>query len=316
MRMRGYFGWILVLAVAGVSGCNWGRGVTSSRGAAGEFRAVPGRGITNFFLLSATVYSGSAPEGEEGFKTLERLGVKTIITVDGMIPDVGLAAKHGLRYVHLPIGYDGASRSNALRIIKAAEVMPGPVFVHCHHGQHRGPTAAALVCEGLYAWSPEQAETWLRAVGTSTNYPGLYRTVREFDPPTERELGAVPDRFPSRAKPPDLVQTMVQVDGHFDTLKALQKTSFKPLPQHPDATAANESLLLLELFKEAHRTKQGAGRGDAFQAELIRAIGTAENLNSALRDMEANPAAGTAPAGAALENMTKACAACHKAYRN
>ena len=58
--------------------------------------------------------------------------------------------------------------------------MPGPLFVHCHHGLHRGPTAAALICEGLRGWSPEQAEKWMTVAGTATNYSGLYRTVREF----------------------------------------------------------------------------------------------------------------------------------------
>ncbi len=64
-------------------------------------------GLHNVYRLTEQLLSGSSPEGEEGFRSLEKLGVKTILTVDGARPDVALAHKHGLRYVHLPIGYDG-----------------------------------------------------------------------------------------------------------------------------------------------------------------------------------------------------------------
>ena len=313
--MNGHVRCIVALALLGALGCKSHQPARTMPEAA-QFRPLSAPGVTNFYLLAGKLYSGAAPEGDTGFATLAKLGVKTIISVDGMIPDVELAAKHGMRYVHLPIGYDGTTRSNALRIVKAAEVMPGPIFVHCHHGQHRGPTAAALICEGLDGWSPEQAEAWLKVAGTATNYPGLYRTVREFNAPTAKELRAVPENFPSRAKTPDLVRTMLQVDAHFDTLKAMQKSGFKRLIDHPDATADTESLAIEELLREAHRTGQGKERGDAFEAKLLNAAGTAHNLHAALKDVDANPGNGKAAADAALQNMTQTCAACHKAYRN
>lgn len=306
--------WAVLFAAA--AGCRSNQPAAPPATVAGEFHRIAGSGIQNFYLLGGFLYSGSAPEGEEGFATLQRLGIKSILTVDGATPEVELAAKHGMRYVHLPIGYDGTSRSNALRIVKAAQVLPGPLFVHCHHGMHRGPTAAALICQGLQGWSADQAQAWLQAAGTATNYPGLYRTVREFDPPGAAELRAVSGQFVARAQTPDLVHTMVQVDGHFDALKAMEKAAFKASAEHPDATAASESLLLWEAFREAHRTGQGAERGEAFRANLLKAADTAEHLHLALKDLDANPASGTAPAEDAFQAMTKSCAACHKAYRN
>jgi hypothetical protein len=312
--MHGCVRWVLAFTVAVAAGCKSDEPAVTGRTV--EFHRVSGKGVENFYLLGKNVYSGSAPDGEEGFATLEKLGVKTIISVDGSAPEVQLATKHGMTYVHLPIGYDGTSRSNALRIVKAAEVLPGPLFVHCHHGQHRGPTAAALVCEGLQGWSPAQAEAWLQTAGTATNYPGLYRMVRDFSAPTAQELRAVSSKFPSHAKTPGLVQTMVQVDAHFDMLKAFQKADFKPLPAHPDATATTESLMLWELLREAHRNGQGVERGDMFKTELLKAAGTAENLHSALKALAANSGGGTATADAAFQDMTKRCAACHKVFRN
>src|SRR5215211_6825349 len=76
-------------------------------------------GLHNVFRLTDRLYSGSGPDGEEGFRSLAVLGVKTVITVDGATPDVKTAERFGLRYVHLPVGYDGVSRETAVRIARA-----------------------------------------------------------------------------------------------------------------------------------------------------------------------------------------------------
>jgi protein tyrosine phosphatase (PTP) superfamily phosphohydrolase (DUF442 family) len=95
-------------------------------------------GIENFYQLTDRLFSGSQPEGDAAFAALKERGIKTIITVDGAKPDVETAKKFGIRYVHLPIGYDGVPTNQAGRMVKAAEALPGPVYIHCHHGLHRG----------------------------------------------------------------------------------------------------------------------------------------------------------------------------------
>ncbi len=282
----------------------------------GEFCHIEAKGIENFYSLGDAVYSGSTPQGEEGFGNLQKLGVQTVISVDGAAPEVDLAAKFGMRYVHLPVGYDGITRSNALRIVRAAQVLPRGVFVHCHRGSHRGPTAAALICEVLQGWSSKKAEAWLKVAGTDTNYPGLYRTVREFAQPTAAELRGVRTEFSARAQTPALVETMVQIDHHYDILKGFQKAGFRNFCAHPDLTPASEALLLSELFREAHRTKQGAERGEGFYAELNKAATVAENLHARLKNSKINPVKDSDPAEAAFQSLTDSCASCHKAYRN
>ena len=118
-------------------------------------------GIENFYQLTGRIYSGSAPDCEPAFAELKARGVKTIVTVDGAKPDVETARRYGIRYVHLPIGYDGVPTNQAIRLVKAAETLPGPIYVHCHHGLHRGPAGAAVICMGTEGWTPEQAESWM-----------------------------------------------------------------------------------------------------------------------------------------------------------
>ena len=123
-------------------------------------------GVHNLYLLGTNLYSGSTPEGDAGFQALAELGVKTIISVDGAQPDAARAKNFGIRYVHLPYGYDGISTNLQLQLAKAGETLPGPFYVHCHHGKHRGPTAVAVMCMANGGWTASQAESWMHAAGS------------------------------------------------------------------------------------------------------------------------------------------------------
>src|SRR5436305_114465 len=108
-------------------------------------RPLDAPGLPHAFRVSDRLFSGGNPDGEAGFAALRALGVQTVISVDGARPDWETAGRHGLRYVHLPVGYDGIPRGRVLALAKAARDLPGPVYVHCHHGKHRGPAAVAAI---------------------------------------------------------------------------------------------------------------------------------------------------------------------------
>src|SRR4051812_26105944 len=192
------------------------------------------RGIENVYRLSPGIYSGGQPEGPDAFSALKDLGIKTIISVDGSLPNVETARRFGLRYVHVPVGYDGVPREEAVRIIKAARTLPGPVFIHCHHGKHRGPTAAALCGIATEGWSKGQALDWMKRAGTSPDYRSLFATIDRFAMPSTDELAKVGTEFPGRAETPALVEMMVEIDERWDHLKAIREAGFKPPAEHPD----------------------------------------------------------------------------------
>src|SRR5438094_7469150 len=50
-------------------------------------------GLHNVLQLSDKLYSGSVPEGEQGFRALVGLGVRTVISVDGARPDAETARR-------------------------------------------------------------------------------------------------------------------------------------------------------------------------------------------------------------------------------
>jgi protein tyrosine phosphatase (PTP) superfamily phosphohydrolase (DUF442 family) len=280
-------------------------------------RPLEAPGLHNLFALGTNVFSGSAPEGDEAFAALAKLGVKTIITVDGAKPEVETARKHGIRYVHLPHGYDGIGTNLQLQIVKAAQTLPGPVYVHCHHGKHRGPAAAAVICMANQGWTATQAEAWLLAAGTATNYTGLYGVVREFHKPTLAQLGAIPSAFPETAKVSALVDAMVGIDERWDHLKAVRAAGYQMPKDHPDLKPANEAVILWELYREAQRLPDAVQRGQDFIKHLVSAEAGAKEVEQVLRQFAAQPKPELrAQLDKAFDAMAQTCIACHGTFRD
>jgi hypothetical protein len=278
---------------------------------------IEARGVENLFRLSPRLYSGSQPVGSEGFSVLKDLGVKTVISVDGTAPDVATAHGFGMRYVHLPFGYDGVPRDQAVRLVKAARTLPGPVFVHCHHGKHRGPTAAAIFGMATEGWDRKQAVAWLKEAGTAPEYRGLFATVDEFTPLSREELDKADAVFPERVKAPALVDMMVRVEETWDHLKAVQVAGFRPPPGHPDVEPAHEALLLAEHFREALRLGESKTRGDGFLRGLEESERRARGLRDALRDFDRKPTPESrVRTEDAFRGVAQRCTTCHARFRD
>lgn len=268
--------------------------------------------IHNAFDLGGGVYSGSSPEGEAGFAALAQLGVKTIISVDGAKPDVAAARKFGLRYVHLPFGYDGIPAERELALGKAAAAFSGSIFVHCHHGKHRGPAAAAIVCKARDGWSTETATAWMKLAGTADDYAGLYRAVREYRAPEAAVFTAAQVALPETSPTPALVDAMVAMDEHFDLLKAAQKRGWTDASQHPGLPIAETATLLWEQLRELRRNPEAQTRDADFRSQLSKSEREAEALRQLLRE----PRGEHAPIDIAFQRVGKSCTECHKAHRN
>ena len=275
------------------------------------------RGIENTFRLSPRLYSGGDPRGAGALAALKELGVKTIISVDGATPDVEAARELGLRYVHLPIGYDGIPREQAVRLVQAVKTFPGPVYVHCHHGKHRGPAAVAVCGIATEGWSQQEALDWMKEAGTSPDYRGLYTSAREFVRPSAAELNRVGKDLPERAKVPALVEMMVQVDERWDHLKAAQGAGFRAPADQPDIDPPHEALQLAEQFREIARLPEAKARDEEFLAAAEEAERLAASLEDALRAFGEGQ---TPEARERVEStflaVGKSCATCHASHRD
>lgn len=287
--------------------------ITSSVHAADDTRPQPTElpGIENAFRVTERILSGSQPKFDVAFAALAKAGVKTIISVDGARPDVEAAKRHGLRYVHLPVGYDGIPANRIIELAKASAPDAGKIFVHCHHGLHRGPAATGVICEAVAGWSPVQTEAWLKQAGTSADYPGLYRAVREFRAPTPDELART-GALPEVAKTPALVDTMVAMDEQLDHLKAQQRAGWNAVSENPERQPSHVAAQLWEQLRELARTEDTATRPNDFR----KLLADSERATAALRETLSASLSDNARLDRALKQTTQSCAACHKAYRN
>ncbi|MDX2036513.1 MAG: hypothetical protein SFX72_07670 [Isosphaeraceae bacterium] len=262
--------------------------------------------IENAYRLSPRIYSGGEPAGRAALEALAKLGVKTIISVDGAPPDAETARSLGMRYVHLPIGYDGIPRDQAVRLVRAVETLDMPIYVHCHHGKHRGPAAAAICGVVVEGWSKDRAVDWMERAGTSLDYAGLYVSVREFESPTAEERTRIGNDLPERTAVPALTASMTAIDSRFDRLAGAiaRGTTTK--------ATAEEATLLGELFREAARFDDARARGADFTARLVKSADTAAELARILAGDEVDQAR----AKGLVAELKRSCTSCHSAFRD
>lgn len=277
--------------------------------------------LANAYKVTDKVWSGAAPENEASFAALRSLGVKTVISVDGARPDIETARRHGLRYVHLPIGYDEVSAEEGKTIARAIDELDGPVYVHCHHGKHRSAAAVAVACVINGRLKPEQAESVLKTFGTGENYKGLWASALSARPIDKRELAAVKVDYRERANPSTLVDAMVSIDKTFDHLKLAQKAGWGAPPEHPDLDPPHEALQLMEHLRELGRTDDVRSRPVRFRQLLSENEQAARRLREVLVLGKSSGLAGAAPpvrveADALLETAAVSCAACHQSFRD
>jgi len=309
---------VWALAAAGVVGgaiAACATDVDSARGSGGEPDALrfPGAGdaqLENAFIVAPGVVSGGQPDGEAGFEALAALGVRTIISVDGARPDVEAAEARGMRYVHLPMGYDGVPADLKLTIARALRDLPGPVYVHCHHGKHRGPAAAASGLATLGVLSPEEGEAFLRVAGTSESYPGLFASVRGSLPAARDAIDGAPDDFPRVAEVGDFVAAMAAMDRAQDHLELLAASGWRAPGSHPDLVASREAAVVSEALRAALEDPRPAAAREETVRRLEASISIAARLERLLLEGRGEAAR------EALRELDASCTACHRRYRN
>jgi protein tyrosine phosphatase (PTP) superfamily phosphohydrolase (DUF442 family) len=333
----------LILLAAALAGCGGSHTAHQTTGAAGEQKKsapdsevnddrvqtkssnrpkrIHDAHLENVYQVHRKVISGGEPHGSKGFESLARLGVRTIISVDGAKPDLELAKMHGMRYVHLPHSYDGVPEERAKELAKAVRDLDAPVYIHCHHGKHRSPAASAVACVGAGLIGASDALAILITAGTSTNYRGLYKSTEQARRLDDALLDALDVEFRETVEVPPLADAMVALERTHDHIKRMAAAGWRTVAEHPDLDPAHEALLLREYYTELLRTDDLKRREADFQKLMREAEVAARSLEGALakikeRQYPASKSDLHGPADAALAAITKNCAVCHAKFRD
>ncbi|MCA8991205.1 MAG: hypothetical protein KDA88_04460 [Planctomycetaceae bacterium] len=265
-----------------------------------------GTHLQNLMHVSTSIYSGSEPVSDKDFAELAKLGVRVVLSVDGAVPKVAEARRHGLRYIHVPFGYDGIPEEARLAILRATKEAEGPIYVHCHHGKHRGPAAAAIAAVATKCATKDTVRKVLELGGTNPHYAGLWRDVQAFELPDGNvEL----PKLVEAADVDSMVQVMARMSRASEELEGLL-TNNQELSGAAAKSAAEQSLLLKEEFRETVRLYLG-DCDQKFQHLMRNSSGIAERVDAAVQD------------GKPIEVITREfkllkseCSRCHELYRD
>lgn len=269
--------------------------------------------LHNVLRVTPRMFSGNSPENDAAFAELQALGIKTIISVDGGKPMVDRAAAYGMRYVHLPVGYDGIEPQQQALIAKAYRDLDGPVYIHCHHGKHRGPAAAASAAVIVGEMTPDEGVDFLKAAKTAASYAGLYECVSSISAAVKELVDKSPpaDELPSVATVSGLVDNMVGVDFCFLNLEHVKKAGWTVPRDHPDIVPAAEAGRLADHYRVLMDDAECKAKAEEFGALLKKAWEEAQALEDGIvaerdaKDLDTMFAV-----------VEQSCKDCHTKYRN
>lgn len=197
--------------------------------------------LPNPIRVHPRLISGGLPEGDAAFAELKTLGVRTIVSVDGAEPDIATATRYGLKYVHLPHGYDGIPEARVRELAKAVRELDGPIYLHCHLGRHRSPAAASAACVTAGLLSSKEALDVLKIAGTNPKYRGLFQSVTDARPVPADELERLEVVFRERVEGTPLVKSMVALESTYDRLKAASLNGWSRAKLKKDNSPATAS---------------------------------------------------------------------------
>ncbi len=114
-------------------------------------------GVENFAKVSEALWRGAQPTAE-GFKALEKMGAKTIVSFRHDHDDLELMKGTSLRYLRIPSRAFRPTEENLARFLKVIEDPANwPVYIHCAQGRDRTGYNAAAYRMMVQGWEADAA---------------------------------------------------------------------------------------------------------------------------------------------------------------
>lgn len=144
-------------------------------------------GVGNFYQVNEHIYRGAQPT-TEGFQSLAKLGVKTVIDLreaDGRsVAEKKAVEADGMKYINVPMhGMESPSPSDIAKVLAIFDdPNSGPVFVHCRRGADRTGTVVACYRISHDKWDNTKALSEAKADGMAWIQRAMQNFVRHYQP--------------------------------------------------------------------------------------------------------------------------------------
>lgn len=290
-------------------------GSSHGEGSVGGGESPAEHSLENLCFPHARICSGSEPRSDRDFAYLQSIGISAVVSVDGAIPMVDTAARRGIRYLHIPIGYDGIPEDSALLLASVYQDLSGKIYIHCHHGKHRGPAAAAAMLTSAGEFDRLRALDFLNSAGTSHQYSGLYLAVENSSFIGRDKLKGISLPRPV-VDPGGMARQMANIDRFWDGLKEVKNRHRLQDIHHPDLAPSHKAILLEEALVEFHRLPRPGSltpdKNELFAQFAVESIEAVRKLRVLLSD--------PSPlhidrANEEFFRIQKSCSDCHKNFR-
>lgn len=265
---------------------------------------------SEFRRVSESVFCGAHPTSEDAFAALSKKNIKTIVSVDGTEPHLLAAKKHGIRYVHIPIGYGQIDKKSLGMIARLASEAEKPMYVHCHLGKHRGPAVAAIASLELAEIDHQEAIGFLGKAGTNKKYVGLWDSVKTHQRPAPKKSWP---QLIEVSKVDPFVSAMSKMIGPIEQLRATNKANWKPSKELRNSEFRNFkpqhlAVLINQNFREAVRANPKKD-DKVLSSYLAESASISVELEKSLSDKDHKQAS------IQLNSLLMQCSRCHEEYR-
>lgn len=155
--------------------------VTLPQGVKGWEKLIGLKGLSNVGRVAPGVYRGAHPE-PEGYATLKKMGVKTVINLRMTRSEKLDVEDLGMQSVEIPLGVLSDVKPDIVN--KVIDIMKDParqpVYVHCRQGQDRTGIVVAAYRMRVEGWSLKEAEAEMQDYGFNDIWVELKEFVREY----------------------------------------------------------------------------------------------------------------------------------------
>lgn len=113
-------------------------------------------GAKNCYKLSPELYRSGQPD-DDGFKALEKLGIKSVLNLREYHSDKDEAEDTSLHLYRIRLAAGKVTAEELMQCLLVIDKAPKPILVHCWHGSDRTGIVCAAYRIAVQGWSPEKA---------------------------------------------------------------------------------------------------------------------------------------------------------------
>ncbi|HEY6871877.1 MAG TPA: dual specificity protein phosphatase family protein [Geobacteraceae bacterium] len=138
-------------------------------------------GLANVGRVALGLLRGAQPAAE-GYATLKRIGVRTVINLRTSMSEKKEVEAAGMRSIEVPMEMSTDHIAEKIDRVVALMADPAnqPVFVHCRHGQDRTGIVVAAYRMKVEGWPLAEAEQEMQAFGFNDVWVNFKRFIRRY----------------------------------------------------------------------------------------------------------------------------------------